>query len=191
MRERDYSKETRILDETLHLINSQGLSNISMSKIAKAANGSPATIYIYFENKEDLINSLYIKTKTKMSTSIFESLSDTNNIKVQYEQVVTKFIQFMMNYKEEFLFLEQVQNSPMLKESTLRDSDELFSKLANLYVDGKNQGILKDRDIRLLSLMTSRPAMEYAKLFHKGQVEGAQEEIKYIVKMCWDASSKK
>lgn len=191
MREKNYFKETSILDATLYLINSQGLSNISMSKIAKIASVSPATIYIYFENKEDLINSLYIKTKTKMSTSIFESLSNTDNIKDQYEQVVTKFVQFIMNYKEEFLFLEQVQNSPLLEPSTLSESDELFSKLSNLYVDGKDQGVLKDRDIRLLSLMTSSPTMEYAKLFHKGHVEGTQEEINHIVMMCWDAISKK
>ena len=37
-----------------------GFNGFSMQKLAKAANVSPATIYIYFKDKEDLIQQLYI-----------------------------------------------------------------------------------------------------------------------------------
>ncbi|MDB4867155.1 MAG: TetR family transcriptional regulator [Cohnella sp.] len=38
-----------------------------MSKIAKKAGVSASTIYVYFENKEDMLNKLYLSIKKKMS----------------------------------------------------------------------------------------------------------------------------
>ena len=59
MRTRDQKKYDAIVRSSIELTNKFGLSGISISKIAKKANVSPATIYIYFENKEDLLTVIY------------------------------------------------------------------------------------------------------------------------------------
>ena len=41
----------RIFSATDNLMAEEGLPNLSMHKIAKAAKISPGTIYIYFKNK--------------------------------------------------------------------------------------------------------------------------------------------
>ena len=41
------------------MIVKEGFDGLSMQKLAKAANVSPATIYLYFKNREDLLNQLY------------------------------------------------------------------------------------------------------------------------------------
>ncbi|MEY2194631.1 TetR/AcrR family transcriptional regulator [Neobacillus sp. BF23-41] len=43
-----------------------------MSKIAEKSNVSSSTIYVYFENKEDMLNKLYLTFKKKMSQRIFK-----------------------------------------------------------------------------------------------------------------------
>ncbi|MFN0223999.1 TetR/AcrR family transcriptional regulator [Paenibacillus sp. KR2-11] len=48
---------------TIQLLNEIGFSDISMSKIAKRAHVSPSTIYVYFENKEDMLSKLYSNGK--------------------------------------------------------------------------------------------------------------------------------
>lgn len=45
----------RIFSATDNLMAVEGLPNLSMHKIAKAAKISPGTIYIYFKNKEELL----------------------------------------------------------------------------------------------------------------------------------------
>src|SRR3954468_8655030 len=59
MRTRDESKEAAIREKALEMIVKEGFDGLSMQKLAKAANVSPATIYIYYKNREDLLNSLY------------------------------------------------------------------------------------------------------------------------------------
>ena len=65
MRTRDQAKYDAIVKSSIQLINTIGFDGISISKIAKKAKVSPATIYIYFENKEDLFTKLYIDIREK------------------------------------------------------------------------------------------------------------------------------
>ena len=58
MRARDENKELRLKTEALKMIAKDGLEQFSIQKLAKKAAVSPATIYIYFKDKEDLILKL-------------------------------------------------------------------------------------------------------------------------------------
>ncbi|MFT4664682.1 MAG: AcrR family transcriptional regulator [Gammaproteobacteria bacterium] len=73
MRPRDDQKIEAIFNATLKLSGSYGLSGLTMNKIAKEARIAHGTLYIYFENKELLINELYKnihkqRSFSKMST---------------------------------------------------------------------------------------------------------------------------
>ena len=74
MRIKDINKQEAIISATVELVNEIGFVSSSVSKIAKKANVSPATIYIYYKNKEDLLISTYVEIKKKMSLAIFKNL---------------------------------------------------------------------------------------------------------------------
>ena len=52
MRYKDEAKQNAIIEATVKLVNQIGFAATSTSKIAKEANVSSATIYIYYKNKE-------------------------------------------------------------------------------------------------------------------------------------------
>ena len=79
MRTRDQAKYDSIVEATITLTNKLGIDGISISKIAKKAKVSPATIYIYFENKEDLFTKLYVDIRKKMSQGALEGLGGGND----------------------------------------------------------------------------------------------------------------
>ena len=56
-------KREALVRATINLVNNNGFHAAPMSKIAKMAEVSPGTIYQYFENKQDLINQVYIEVK--------------------------------------------------------------------------------------------------------------------------------
>lgn len=62
--QKSVDKRNALVKATIELVNNSGFHATPMSKIAKMANVSPATIYLYFENKQDLINQVYIEVKT-------------------------------------------------------------------------------------------------------------------------------
>ena len=76
MRHKDDNKREAIRNAAIELITTIGFADTSMSKIAKAANVSPATIYVYFENKEDLLNQIYLMVKREISEAMLAGYDD-------------------------------------------------------------------------------------------------------------------
>ena len=52
--QKSIDKRNALIKATIDLVNNNGFHATPMSKIAKMAKVSPATIYLYFENKQDL-----------------------------------------------------------------------------------------------------------------------------------------
>ena len=58
MKPRDDKKVEQIYKATLLLVTEKGLAGITMSEIAKEAGLATGTLYIYFKNKDELVNAL-------------------------------------------------------------------------------------------------------------------------------------
>ena len=67
MRTRDTQKESLIREKAIEIIVNHGFDGLSMHKLAKSAGVSVATIYIYFEDREQLIQQLFTEESAKMA----------------------------------------------------------------------------------------------------------------------------
>ncbi|MGV3508924.1 MAG: TetR/AcrR family transcriptional regulator [Sphingobacteriaceae bacterium] len=75
MRIRDENKEQAICEKAIEMVVAKGFDGLSMQKLAKEANVSPATIYIYFKDREDLILQLCMRESQKMVEATFEDFN--------------------------------------------------------------------------------------------------------------------
>src|SRR3954467_6394409 len=73
MRMRDEQKEMAIRQKAVELIVEVGFDGLSMQKLAKAANVSPATLYIYFKDRDDLIQKVAEKEAATMVAASLEN----------------------------------------------------------------------------------------------------------------------
>ncbi|MEZ2338299.1 TetR/AcrR family transcriptional regulator [Mucilaginibacter sp. RCC_168] len=98
MRPRDENKEQLIRQKAIELIVNNGLDGFSISKLAKAAAVSPATIYIYYEDKDDLITRLCIDVAWKMMEFSFKDFSPemdfADGLKIQWLNRMKYFSSF-------------------------------------------------------------------------------------------------
>ncbi|MEO8763552.1 MAG: TetR/AcrR family transcriptional regulator [Ginsengibacter sp.] len=112
MRVRDSHKEKIIREKALEMMVEEGLNGFSMQKLAKAANVSPATIYIYFKDKEDLVAQLCRDAGKKMMDITFKNfdpaLSFSEGLRVQW----VNRAKYCMKYPDQMHFLEQLRHSP-------------------------------------------------------------------------------
>jgi AcrR family transcriptional regulator len=112
MRARDENKERIIKEKALQMFVEEGLNGFSMQKLAKAANVSPATIYIYFKDKEDLVAQLSKDAGKKMLDITFKnfdpSMSFSEGLRVQW----VNRAKYCMKYPNQMHFLEQLRHSP-------------------------------------------------------------------------------
>ena len=59
MRKKDDSKLQNIKAAVIQMVQQEGIQGASVSKIAQAAGVSPATVYIYYENKDAMLRDIY------------------------------------------------------------------------------------------------------------------------------------
>lgn len=187
MRHKDENKSASIFNAAIQLINEHGLAETSMSKIAKKAGVSASTIYVYFENKEDMLNKLYLSIKKKMSLEVFYEYDASFSLQSAFEHALRKFLNFILTNKDEFLFIVQFSNSPLLHKLSLKEGTELFEPLFSLFEKGKSQNVFKQVDTNLLHMFMFSPSMEYAKQYFGGQTELKQECLNELIQMSWDA----
>lgn len=112
MRKKDENKECAIREKALNMFVKEGFDGFSMQKLAKAAGISPATIYIYFKDKEDLILQLCAEQIKKMADIMLKdfdpSMSFSEGLRIQWMNRA----RYCMEHPNEMQFLEQIRNSP-------------------------------------------------------------------------------
>jgi TetR/AcrR family transcriptional repressor of multidrug resistance operon len=112
MRTRDENKKAAICEQALKMVVEKGFDGLSMQKLAKEAGVSPATIYIYFKDREDLIMELWVEQMKKMVASTLEgfdpSVSFEEGLKVQWMNRA----KYCMENPLSMHFMEQIKYSP-------------------------------------------------------------------------------
>lgn len=187
MRHRDDNKVEAIFDATIQLVNEIGFAETSISKIAKKANVSAATIYIYHENKEDLLLKTYLKVKGKMSEKMFQGFDASKTVEERFDSIIRNYVQFIQNHKQYFLFMEQIMNSPLPQKWCLEDTAGLFQPIFEMFDTGKVQGLFKQEDVRTLIVYAVLPVAELAKIHLKNGTQFEDEQINAAIVMSWDA----
>lgn len=189
MRYKDNHKKEAIYQATILLLNKEGFSSTSMSKIAKHAGVSASTIYIYFENKDNMLKKLYLDTKQKMSSKMF---TDTTNddAKTALAKVIRNYLDFILANKDAFLFLQQFTNSPYMTELDDREASTYFTPMYQLVKKGQKEGIFKDVDTDLLFAYIEPPITELAKRYFRGEVDFTEDRIDTLVNLAWSAIKK-
>ena len=78
MRTRDENKICELHRRTVEMIVKDGLDGFGVNKLAKAAGVSPATIYIYYKDREDLIVQTAIRVTDRMLKESLEGFDPDN-----------------------------------------------------------------------------------------------------------------
>jgi AcrR family transcriptional regulator len=112
VRARDPQKERAIRDRALDTIVRHGFDGLSMQKLARQVGVSPATIYIYFENRDDLILSLYREESRKMAEATLEGFDPGASLAVGLRVQWKNRARYCLENPREAHFLEQIRHSP-------------------------------------------------------------------------------
>jgi AcrR family transcriptional regulator len=102
--QKSIDKRNALIKSTIELVNNSGFHATPMSKIAKMANVSPATIYLYFENKQDLVNQTYLEVKTKYTAYAFKTYNEDMPVQTGFELIWKRIADFKLKECENAFF---------------------------------------------------------------------------------------
>ncbi|NLY91547.1 MAG: TetR/AcrR family transcriptional regulator [Firmicutes bacterium] len=81
-------------------VKKKGTDGLSVRHIAKAAGVTPATIYYYFENKEDLLNAIKLSAVKEMDEYILSRVRPEAPLIKQVEDLIRAFIDWALKYPQ-------------------------------------------------------------------------------------------
>lgn len=138
------------------LFMERGIAATSMDDIAKAAGYSKATLYVYFENKQEIVGILVLNSMKKLYDYISSALIQHETTKARYDFICRGLVQ----YQEEFPFyfrmvldkinidLEGQDYLPEEKE-TYQIGEEINEKIKNFLSSGMKKGDLRG-DLKIM-----------------------------------------
>ena len=186
MRHKDDNKHQAICDAAIELITTNGFADTSISKIAKSANVSPATIYVYFENKEDLLNKVYLFVKEEMSEVLLRGVKQSLSVEEAFKAIWENFYQYAIENPVKFAFTEQFANSPLV-ESCRDESMNHFQPLLALFEQGKEERIFKDISLEIFLAFTFAPLTGLIKEHFSGKIVLDKKTLATAFEIAWDA----
>jgi AcrR family transcriptional regulator len=114
MRRKDDEKEQRIKDAVIALTLTEGFDGTSISKIARRAAVSPATVYVYFDSKETMLREIYREYSEDVYGYLLHGVSETMDGAALIEALMRAYYGYMNEHQEVFSFVEQCSHCPTL-----------------------------------------------------------------------------
>jgi AcrR family transcriptional regulator len=187
MRSKDDIKQEALFEATVKLVNETGFAASSVSKIAKEAGISPATIYIYYKNKEDLLVSTYVEIKKNIGRAVHENFDETLPIRDILKQVWFRMFNYISEHPDYFQYTEQFANSPYQALVDKKEIETFFEPVIRVLCRGIEQKIIKNVDFHILTAFIFYPILALSNARVCLDFELTQDNIEAAFTMAWDA----
>lgn len=133
-RKKDDEKQQHIKKAVVQLILEEGFQGASISKIARIAGVSPATVYIYYDNKETMLIEIYQECAEDAVHSLLGCIRPGMGGAEIIAQLVHQYYNYIIQNRESFYFIEQFNTCPALYShcDAVRESGSLNRLLTEL-----------------------------------------------------------
>jgi len=182
---RDEGKARDILAATLKEVASVGLAGLSMEAVARRAEVATGTVYIYFKNKESLINALYGATKSELAGLVVDV--EGLPVRVAFSRTCIALLEYVAENGDKIVFMSQVANSPLLSEKTKKEGAVGLDSLSALLERGKRELLLKDLETPFMFAFLQAALRGLAQAAPSESRAERARRFELIASLCWDA----
>jgi AcrR family transcriptional regulator len=143
-------KRERALNVALKLFVEFGFHGTPTSKIAREAGISSGTLFYFFPTKDDLITSLYVNIKSRMTAFILDTIKDETSLRGIIKGYYSAPLYWALENKAEFQFTAQFSNSPYLQQVAAEEIKNHIAPFLDIIKKGVNEKVLKKMDVELI-----------------------------------------
>ncbi|MFL5787198.1 MAG: TetR/AcrR family transcriptional regulator [Flavisolibacter sp.] len=150
MRLKDDKKIEQVFQSTLEVVEDSGLAGINMCDVSRSAGIATGTLYIYFKNKEELINELFTNCRRESASYYFKDYDENEEFESSFKKIFYNILNYKLTNFRKSIFLEQYFHSPYVTEKKRQESNRLLQPFFELMDKGKSIGNIKKIDSLLL-----------------------------------------
>lgn len=184
-RPKSEQKYDAIMQATLDLVIEGGFHGLSMSKIAKRAGVAAATIYVYFDNTEAILNQLYMDLKQLVAKDITQGYKPFMSAEEGFKIIWRNQFESLINFSKEYLFLEQFANSPFITNISREEGMRQFRPVLEFFEKAQEKGEIKQMPMEILFPIFFAPLSSIAKSVNAGHFKADSKVIESAMNSSW------
>jgi AcrR family transcriptional regulator len=137
-----------ILEVSRTLLVNDGFGKMSMRKIAKRAGVSATSIYLHFQNKDELLLALIESSIAKLAEALNENLADSDDSITKLEKMAQSFVTFALENTQEYeiIYMVRPEEMPKFPKEKFQQIRKIYELLAGILSEGVSKGSLKVED---------------------------------------------
>jgi TetR/AcrR family transcriptional regulator, repressor of fatR-cypB operon len=143
-------------------------------------------LYIYFKDKDELVNQLYSSCRAESVSAYFKGYNDSMPYKDGFKIIWNNILNHRLDNFDLSVFMEQSYHSPFISESTKEMSRQLIQPLYKLIDRGKEEKLLKNTDTTMLLIFMMNSVTATVKYVNYHNKKITPDMIKQAFTICWD-----
>jgi len=191
MRPKNLEKEQAIRTIALDIIANEGLENLSMQKLAKAANISPRTIYIKYEDKDDLLIKLFItEVLGAYEAAILKDFNEEMDFETGIKKLWGNGFQYLKNNRTHFALILYGKSSPLLNKAYQKQNirqGQFFAPIHRFMEAKAKEGIIIDLPFDVQRALLFSPLLDLVNEYFDHADRPVQIITDEVINTCCDA----
>ncbi len=145
MKNKSNEKYYRIINAATKIFAKKGFFQAKVSEIAKEAKVADGTIYLYFENKDSILISLFEEQMKRVLDDMREEISKETDAVKKIEKFALNHLKLIEQNKDvaEIIQVELRQSSKFMKEYKNEKFAEYLNLIGDIIQEGQKKGIFK------------------------------------------------
>ena len=143
IKKKNNEKHFRIIKAATKIFAKRGFFQAKVSDIAKEAQVADGTIYLYFENKDDILISLFEEQMQLVLENMRQQLSKEKDADKKIERFAVTHLKLIESNKNvaEIIQVELRQSTKFMKEYKNEQFMEYLNLIADIIEEGQQQGL--------------------------------------------------
>ncbi|MEH6471520.1 MAG: TetR/AcrR family transcriptional regulator [Halopseudomonas sp.] len=185
-------KRSRILEATGQLIAEQGFHGLSMAKLARLSGVAAGTLYLYFDDKDELIRQYYDEIHQAVAEQLLQGFDRSEPLFEQYRGLWFRVRDFLIANPDHFSSKVQYEHSPFFDPLRQQQRlEELFDPVMAMFQQGIEAGVFKPLPIPVLVTLSLDLVPLLVQKHLRGYIVLDVETSEATILACWSAICQK
>lgn len=180
--------QAKIRASLVEEVAARGIGSVSVGAVAKRAGISPGTIYLHFENKDDMLQKVYLQIKTEFHTFIVAAKDETNST-AMIRRMWFDMFDFVTAYPYDFLFIENAGAAQVLTPEQAKNIAYMQDDITGMLQKAIDDGTLAPLPVQTSVVLLVAPAMHLARTALLNDRSVTPEESALTFERVWIAVS--
>jgi AcrR family transcriptional regulator len=169
-KQKQLDKAQAIRQQALAMIVEEGFHGLSMPRLAARVGIAPGTIYLYFQNRQDLLDTLYLEVRHRGDVAMLASFEPTMPLAQGLRVLWHNTFRYFVAHPLEFAFTEQFINSPHIAAVAAREDPQFREQRRAFYHHARQQGELPDLPVEVYWSVAFAPLYQLIRFALQGSL---------------------